>query len=1442
MRVISIEGTDLFVGTEAEPLQVVRVSLFAEPGDVGAGVALVGEGVRTPQPVTITGGGQQVLEVGVATPAAAGQQVGVRAVLQGLTAGDGPAAGDAENDSAAPAFAIEVAEPGWTMHMVSHFHYDPVWWNTQAAYTSEWDVLDFDGSPRADFQQSGFTLVRAHLELARQDPDYCFVLAEVDYLKPYWDLFPEDRAYLRQLLDEERLELMGGTWNEPNSNLTGAELTIRNAVYGIGFQRDILGGDPQTAWQLDVFGHDPQFPGIMADAGLTSSSWARGPFHQWGPMLTGPGGEAGDATVMQFPAEFEWLSPSGRGVLTAYMANHYSSGWDMDSAATLEDAMAAAYKVFSGLKPVAATRNVLLPVGTDYTPPNRWVTRVHREWNARYVWPRFVCALPRHFFAAVRADLTARGIEPSPQSRDMNPIYTGKDVSFIDTKQAQREAEVVLQDAEKWATIASLYGAAYPDAQLDKAWRQLIYGAHHDGITGSESDQVYLDLLAGWREARDLAHGISDDATAFLAGLVGVEGQGWAVTVFNALSWQRSELVELTCDLSEHPTVGIRLRDLDGNEVPFVLESASRGDDGRLAEVSLRFLARDVPSIGHRTWVVEPSDSLPQGARWETMDGEEISNETHRVRVDPARGGALSQVVERASGRNLLRDGSVGNELVVYEEYPDHPEFKEGPWHLVPSGPSAGAGQTPAASLRAERSSLGERIVVTGQVGPAAYTQATTLWRGVDRVDFTTWVDQWDGSDQLLRVRFPMPVEGALPVCEVANAVIGRGFGFPDVDVADAPWTLDNPAYTWFGLSAAATVRMSDAAAPGSCATRAIGVADIVVPTEEQGAELARNLVIALARVGVTATTSSAGGPRYGLLDVDSNLPDFRVAIGAPEDNVFTAAVLERAGGGYAAEMAAQLAATGRARVWVPAAAPLRDVWVPNADLREAGALPVLIVAGSSTEVLQDELQALAADLDDARIDVVQPAALHPADGFEPRTVALLNRGMPGFVVDTRGTLHLSLMRSCTGWPSGVWIDPPARTVPDGSSFQLQHWTHRFDYALVTGDGDWRDADVVRRGQGYNHVPPAVSHPGGGEGPGDRSFLQVEPGTVAVSALKAAGNPLAHGQLGESRPHERLTVRVYEMAGRAAQATITGFVPLLDATRTDLLESRKQPLAASQGTVSLDLSGSEIATVTAQPDLADLGNGATPRGEADHRSRPVEYARYWLHNRGVAPTGAHPVSVHVHGPSRMTGPTVIRATISCDLTKDTASGEVSVEAPDGWAVEPATAAYDVAPGSYSDHEVTVTPPSGAPAGTHLLRAQVTDPTGARTEDVLLVRLGGADASPVLTAELAESRLRLAPGERGTATVRLANLAHGLLHAEVQLLTPYGTWDATSAWATHVAVAGPATVEVPMEILVPQTATPGCYWALAKVMAAGEIVYTEAMAFSIVQPHSGQDRA
>ena len=94
---------------------------------------------------------------------------------------------------------------------------------------------------------------------------------------------------------------------------------------------------------------------------------------------------------MQFQSEFEWISPSGDGVLTHYMPDHYGPGWELQHAPSLEAAGDIAYHLFQVLKPVAATRNTLLPVGGDYCPPNNWVTELHRWWNEHYVWPRFVC-------------------------------------------------------------------------------------------------------------------------------------------------------------------------------------------------------------------------------------------------------------------------------------------------------------------------------------------------------------------------------------------------------------------------------------------------------------------------------------------------------------------------------------------------------------------------------------------------------------------------------------------------------------------------------------------------------------------------------------------------------------------------------------------------------------------------------------------------------------------------------------------------------------------------------------------------------------------------------------------------------------------------------------------------------------------------------------------
>jgi alpha-mannosidase len=1432
MRIVSVESTDLFTGTAQRPLQLIRVTLVNEgPGMLAtpampAAISVQGPGVRDPGPFGISDlnpGEEKAFEVPVEI-AAPYQPGSTRQVTVTVTSDAGRTQAEA---------GLTVAEPGWTMWMVSHFHYDPVWWNTQGQFTeARLSLPDEDGS--LPDVRSAFELVGAHLDKARRDTDYKFVLAEIDYLKPYFDAFPQDREDLRRLMAEGRVEIVGGNYNEPNTNLISAESTIRNAVYGIGFQRDVFGGDPRSAWMLDAFGHDPGYPGLMAAAGLTSSAWARGPFHQWGPS----GAEGGDRR-MQFSTEFEWISPDGGGLLTAYMAHHYGAGWRLHSPPDLQAAELEAYGQFRGLAQVATTRNVLLPVGSDHVIPARWVTDIHRDWNQRYVWPRFTTAVPREFFDAVRAQAgSGHGAGSSawisPQTRDMNPVYTGKDVSYIDTKQAQRAIETAVTEAERLGTLAWLAGAPYPHAALDKAWRILAYGAHHDGITGVESDQVYLDLLGSWREAWELGSAARRDAAAYLAG----QGPGLAVSVANGLARPRDGVARVTVLVPEDGTRHLEVRDDAGAPVPSVTEGTRRRPDGSLAEATLAFLASGVPALGLRTYRLRATDAPP--GPWRETEGTVIENAAYLVAADPARGGTVS-VTDKRTGAEVL--AGPGNELVLQDEYAQHPRHGEGPWHLSPKGPGLGSASVPA-TVRRERCELGSRLVASFTLDGLDVIQETVLWDHAERVEFRTHVDSYAGRDRLARVRFPADVPGGLPVYQTATAVIGRSFGVVDVDSADHWYTLDNPAHQWFGLGSVA--RVTDR---GGLA-QAIGVAEVVCPLPPNGlGDLLRDLLVALAAAGVTATCSQADGSRYGAIDVDSNLPDVRIAVGGPEVNPFTAEVLAAAGPGYAKALATRLGSAPSARLWVPGSRDRADAFGPDADVRGAGDLPVLVLAGD----LAAALAGLTGDLADAVVDAGDP--VNGDAGPVPladRSVAVLNRGTPGCVVTPDGTLHLSLMRSCSAWPSCIWIDGDRRTAPDGSSFAWQHWSHTFEYALASGPGDWRAAGHGLAAEDYNHDLLAV--PGAGPGPGWAGGLSVEPATVTLGALKPRGNPLAAGRTGALAGGDTVTVRLRETSGRPVTARIR-FPGVAAAWLTDLLEeSDGAPLPVEDDTVFVDLPAFGTVTV-----LVRAGSRG-PAGTGGAEPTDLTYARYWLHGKGPAPAGNLPVAVHL-SPVRvaLTDPgdtAALTLTVGCGA--EPASGTVELVAPGEVTVTASRdLRYDLAPGGYAAWDLSVRVPPGTAPGRYFVAARIRDDLGHLVEDTAMVAVGerrwpdpalppeealelmqadyaagAAEAevavlTPGLTTGLTTG-LRLAPGSDGELQVRVTSGLASELRGEAQLVSPFGSWEMLGPWTQGFSVAPGASTVLRFAVHVPVTARHAQWWALVKVMYYGRVRYTEAV--------------
>ena len=185
----------------------------------------------------------------------------------------------------------------------------------------------------------------------------------------------------------------------------------------------------------------------------------------------------------------------------------------------------------------------------------------------------------------------------------MNPVYTGKDVSYIDTKQAQRAIETAVSEAERLGTLAWLAGAPYPHAAagqglaaagLRRPPRRHHRGRVRSGVPGP-AGRLARGVGSRLRGARGRGR-LPGPATRPR------DGAALTVSVFNALARSRQEMARVTVAVPEDGTRWLEIRDAAGDPVPALAEGVRRREDGSLAEVTLTFAARDVPALGYRTY------------------------------------------------------------------------------------------------------------------------------------------------------------------------------------------------------------------------------------------------------------------------------------------------------------------------------------------------------------------------------------------------------------------------------------------------------------------------------------------------------------------------------------------------------------------------------------------------------------------------------------------------------------------------------------------------------------------------------------------------------------------------------------------------------------------------------------------------------------------------
>ena len=377
----------------------------------------------------------------------------------------------------------------------------------------------------------------------------------------------------------------------------------------------------------------------------------------------------------------------------------------------------------------------------------------------------------------------------------------------------------------------------------------------------------------------------------------------------------------------------------DGAELP----RPSTGAEGRSAR-----LARDVPSLGLAGLTGWRSAERPLAGSRPTAP--QIANEHYRIGSTPD--GRRRQLRwSTIAGRELIADGRVGNELAVYEEYPAHPRGGRGPLAPAAQGAVVAIVRTSRPRCRPYRGALGERLVV------AAGSTSAPLHPDHDPVARRRPGRLPHHRRRIQRLRpaaagaLAVSVPGAMPVSEVGDAVVGRGFGLMH-DPKSTPVRR-----TSRGLPRCTRGRWTTPPTAGSgCPRRrASRVGD------ERIRHLRRRGGVP-DRSGVRAAWRGTWSSRWSGPASPPPAPGGQAALRPPRGRLQPARHPHRARwtrtqrvhrrGAVRADPAptpqscADNSRSGAGTGLGPAPRRLAEEWVPDADLRGARALPVLVVAG----------------------------------------------------------------------------------------------------------------------------------------------------------------------------------------------------------------------------------------------------------------------------------------------------------------------------------------------------------------------------------------------------------------------------------------------------------------------------------------------------------------
>lgn len=338
------------------------------------------------------------------------------------------------------------------IHLIGNAHLDPVWlWQWQEGFAEI----------KATF--------RSALDRMEEFEDYKFTSACSVYYMWIEKSDPNMFEEIQKRVQEGRWCITGGWFLQPDCNIPCGESFARHGLISQRYFQEKFGLKAVTGYNVDSFGHNGNLPQILKNCQLENYVFMRPMSHE--------------KKIVQ--SLFCWQGVDGSCVTTYRIPFFYNIDStrmgifeEIDAMEDSTDLMA-----FYGIGNHGGGATVEL------------LSQMHKTLP-----PHFVYSTPDAYFHSV--DKESLPVVCDELQYHAKGCYS----ACSQIKADNRKAENLILNTEKFSVLSqALLNTPYPKAELDRAWKNILFNQFHDTLGGCSIKEAYTDAQYVHFEAINIA-------------------------------------------------------------------------------------------------------------------------------------------------------------------------------------------------------------------------------------------------------------------------------------------------------------------------------------------------------------------------------------------------------------------------------------------------------------------------------------------------------------------------------------------------------------------------------------------------------------------------------------------------------------------------------------------------------------------------------------------------------------------------------------------------------------------------------------------------------------------------------------------------------------------------------------------------------------------------